>query len=60
MIALAKGLVALAAVAFVLAVFTNSFGALLATAEGFSSASTNLALMAIALVLIHSRSASAP
>ena len=48
---LAKGLTALAAVAFVMAVVVNFTGDLLATAEGFSRASTNLALLAIALVL---------
>jgi hypothetical protein len=48
---LAKGLTALAAVAFVMAVVVNFTGDLLATSEGFSRASTNLALLAIALVL---------
>ena len=48
---LAKGLTALAAVAFVMAVVVNFTGDLLTTAEGFSRASTNLALLAIALVL---------
>jgi hypothetical protein len=48
---LAKALTALAAVALVLAVVTNFTGNLLATSEGFSRASTNLALLAIALVL---------
>lgn len=48
---LAKGLTALAAVAFVMAVVVNFTGDLLATAEGFSRASTNLSLLAIALVL---------
>jgi hypothetical protein len=47
----AQGLTALAAVAFVMAVITNFSGDLLTTAEGFSRASTNLALLAIALVL---------
>jgi hypothetical protein len=52
---LAKALTALAAVAFVLAVVTNFTGnyidPILTSAEGFSRASTNLALLAIALVL---------
>ena len=48
---LAKGLTALAAVAFVMAVVVNFTGDLLTTAEGFSRASTNLALLAIAVVL---------
>ena len=51
MIGLAKGLVALSALALALAVATNFIGAILATAEGFSRASANLALLAIALVL---------
>jgi len=46
---LAKGLTALAAVAFVMAVVVNFTGDLLATAEGFSRASANLALLAIAV-----------
>ena len=49
MIQLAKGLTALAAVAFVMAVVVNFTGDLLATAEGFSRASANLALLAIAV-----------
>jgi hypothetical protein len=48
---LAKGLTALSALAFILAVVTNFTGDLLTTAEGFSRASANLALLAIALVL---------
>jgi len=48
---LAKALTALAAVAFVMAAVTNFTGDLLATSEGFSRASANLALLAIALVL---------
>jgi hypothetical protein len=52
---LTKALTALAALAFVLAVVTNFtgnvFGPWLATAEGFSRASGNLALLAIALAL---------
>jgi hypothetical protein len=46
---LPKALTALAAVAFVLAVVTNFTGDLLATSEGFSRASANLALLAIAV-----------
>ena len=48
---LAKALVALAAVAFVLAVVTDFTMFLGTTAEGWSRASTNLALIAIALAL---------
>ena len=52
---LATAMIALAALAFVLAVITNftgnTMGPWLTTAEGFSRASTNLALMAIALIL---------
>jgi hypothetical protein len=49
---LAKALTALAALAFVLAVvFTLMQTHYLATPEGLSRASTNLALLAIALVL---------
>lgn len=48
---LAQGVIALAAVAFVMAVITNFTGDLLTTAEGYSRASTNLALLAIALLL---------
>jgi len=54
MVNLAKALVGLAALAFVLAVVSNFIGeeaALLATAEGYSRASANLALLAIALAL---------
>ena len=50
----AKGLVGLSALAFVLAIVSNFVGqlpALSVTAEGFSRASVNLALLAIALVL---------
>ena len=54
MVNIAKALVGLAAIALVLAVVTN-FTAdpwfAFASAEGFSSASTNLSLLAIALVL---------
>lgn len=49
---LAKALVGLAALAFVLAVFSNVTGVEFFTSpEGYSRASTNLALLAIALVL---------
>ena len=53
---LAKALIAVAAVAFLMAVVTNftgnsESGPLLATAEGYSRASANLALLAIALML---------
>ena len=48
----ARALVGLAGLAFVLAVVTNLTGqAFWATAEGFSNAGTNLALLAIAVVL---------
>ena len=51
----ARVLTALAAVAFVLAVVTNFtgnyMGPWLTTAEGFSRACTNLALLAIAVML---------
>ncbi len=45
-----KALTGLAALAFVLAVVTNFTGILFTTAEGFSRASANLALLALALV----------
>ena len=52
---LAKALTALAALAFILATVTNFTGnfmdPFLTTAEGYSRASTNLALLAIALML---------
>ena len=48
---LARGLTALAAIAFILAIITNFTGNLLTTSEGFSRASTNLALLAVAVVL---------
>ena len=49
---LVKALIALAALAFVLAVLGNFTGPIANTApEGFSRASTNLSLLAIALVL---------
>jgi hypothetical protein len=48
----AKALTGLAALAFVLAVVTHFSGALMGTeAEAYSNACTNLALIAIALVL---------
>lgn len=47
---LVKALVGLAALAFVAAIVTNFTGELLTTAEGWSRAATNLALLAIALV----------
>lgn len=53
MYSLAKGLTGLAALAFVLAVVGNFTGKILSTApEGFSRASNNLALLAIALVVV--------
>lgn len=53
MYTLAKGLTALAALAFVLAVVSSFWGPILGTpAEGFSRACSNLALLAIALVLV--------
>jgi len=49
---LAKALIGLAALAFVLAIVTHFRGPVVATqAEAYSRASTNLALLAIALVL---------
>lgn len=63
MVTLAKALVGLAAFALILAVITNLTGtALLASAEGYSRASANLALLAVALVLCFGsgRSASLP
>jgi ABC-type amino acid transport system permease subunit len=49
---LVKTLIGLAALAFVLAVVAHFAGPILRThAAGYSSASTNLALLAIALVL---------
>ena len=57
--ALPKALTALAALAFVLAVITNFTGNYVGpwfvTAEGFSRASANLALLAIALILVTGR-----
>lgn len=53
---LAKALIALSALAFVLAVVTHFAGPLVQTqAEAYSRASTNLALLAIALVLTFDR-----
>lgn len=53
---LAKVLVALAALAFVLAAVTNFRGGMMGVSpEGFSRACTNLALLAIALVAIEPR-----
>jgi hypothetical protein len=50
---LAKGLTGLAALSFVLAVATNFMGGLLGTSpEGFSRASSNLSLLAIALIVV--------
>ena len=51
MLNLAKTLVVLAAIAFAGAVVTNFAGEFLTTAEGYSRASTNLALLAITLVV---------
>ena len=49
---LVKALIGLAALAFLLAVLSTFAGPILMTpAEGYSRASTNLALLAIALVL---------
>ena len=50
---LAKGLTGLAALAFVLAVVGNFTGGMFSTSpEGFSRACNNLALLAIALVVV--------
>jgi hypothetical protein len=52
MITLVKALIGLSALAFVLAVLSHFTGPIVATqAEPYSRASTNLALLAIALVL---------
>ena len=57
---LVKALIGLAALAFVLAVVTHFAGPVVQTqAEAYSRASTNLALLAIALVLTSGYSASA-
>lgn len=55
MTGLVKALVALAALAFVLAVVTNFMGGILTSSEGWSRTATNLALLAIALVLCFPR-----
>jgi hypothetical protein len=53
MLTLAKACTALAALAFALAVITHFTGNLMSTQpEAFSRAATNLALLAIALVLV--------
>jgi hypothetical protein len=49
-LSLSKALVALSAVAFMLAVVTNFVGVFLTTSEGYSRASANLGILAIALV----------
>ena len=51
MLNLPTACVVLAALAFVAAVVTNFIGDYFATAEGYSRASANLALLAIAIVL---------
>jgi hypothetical protein len=57
---LVRVLIGLAALAFVLAVVTHFAGPLLRTQpEAYSRASTNLALLAIALVLSYGSTASA-
>lgn len=56
---LVKALIGLAALSFVLAVVTYFTGPVLAQPEAYSRASTNLALLAIALVLTSGYSASA-
>jgi len=57
---LAKALIGLAALAFVLAVVTHFAGPIVGTyAEAYSRASGNLALLAIALVLTFDRPARA-
>jgi len=57
---LVKALIGLAVLAFVLAVVTHFGGPIVATqAEAYSRASTNLALLAIALVLAFGYGASA-
>lgn len=53
MYSLAKVLTILAAVAFLMAVFTTFTGPFMGTpAEGYSRACSNLALLALALVLV--------
>ena len=54
-LSLSKALVALSVLAFALAIITNFIGAILTTAEGYSRASINLALLAIALVVCFGR-----
>jgi hypothetical protein len=57
---LVKALIGLAALAFLLAVLTHFMGPIVQTqAEAYSRASTNLALLAIALVLAFGYGASA-
>jgi hypothetical protein len=57
---LVKALIGLAALAFVLAVVTHFSGSIVGTqAEAYSRASTNLALLAIVLVLTFGDRASA-
>jgi len=51
MMTLAKALTGLSGVAFVLAIVTNFTGSFLTTAEGYSRAAANLALLALALAL---------
>lgn len=60
MAGLAKVLTGLAALAFLAAVVTNFAGAILTTAEGYANAGTNLALLAIALVLVFGREPGQP
>lgn len=56
MTTVAKALTALAALAFVLAVATNFVGPIVGTvAEGYSRACNNLALLAIALIVVFER-----
>ena len=56
MITLAKALTALAAVAFALAVLTHFAGPVIGTyAEAYSRACSNLALLAIAVVIVFER-----
>jgi hypothetical protein len=56
MTTVAKALTALAALAFVLAVLSHFAGAILGTSpEAFSRACSNLALLAIALIVVFER-----
>ena len=56
MISLAKALTALAALAFGLAVLTHFAGPMVGTyAEAYSRACSNLALLAIALIIVFER-----